>query len=117
LLSWRPYFPMKLRMPRQWQHQPRHLPLSRFRMKYFSACGSSFDLLCSFWFSEVDEGLYFVAEFRTDYSVHNDVYWRIHHSVGFIYSSFGGYGWRSATRDLPCTHTPGFHRESAALRW
>jgi hypothetical protein len=59
-------------MPRQWQHQPRHLPLSRFRMKYFSACGSSFDLLCSFWFSEVDEGLYFVAEFRTDYSFDNE---------------------------------------------
>jgi hypothetical protein len=90
LLSWELCFPMKLRMPRQWQHQPRHLLLSRFRMTYFSMCGSSFDLLRSFWFSQVDERLYSVAEFRTDYSFDNDVYWGIHQSVGFIYSSFGG---------------------------
>jgi len=41
-------------------------------MKYFSACGPSFDLLRSFWVSQVDEGLYFVAEFRTDYSFDNE---------------------------------------------
>ena len=90
MLSWEPYFPMKLRMPRQWQHQRRHLLLSHFRMKYFSVCGSSSDLLRSFWLSQVDERLHYVAEFRTDYSFDNDVYRRIHQSVGFIYSSFGG---------------------------